>query len=196
MAHPRIRLDTDLFRLPTPDTLLTVLHLFIHLCSLFWTLFCSASEWQAQYLRLSELEKIHSFWMQPPAEEGVPIPPVKATQFHVHSGAWTQKGMGYFGGNEGRLFELLLCFCFDWGIHLDPVTNKLCSTNMLANAKILCWLTCSITSGSTTWRAPYSCFSAPHKSKLTWNEQSIPSSREWKNKGCWGTGGGRVLEAS
>lgn len=39
--------------------------------------------------------------MQPTAEGGVPLPPVKATQFHVHSGAWTKKGMGCFRGGEG-----------------------------------------------------------------------------------------------
>lgn len=78
--------------------------------------------------------------MQPPAEEGVPLPPIKATQFHVHSGAWTPKGTGYFGRSEGKTPLVVALFLLSVEHQIGSCNKQPCSTNVLTYAKTLCWL--------------------------------------------------------
>lgn len=160
-------------------------HLFIHLCFLFWTLFFSPSEWQAQCLRLSEARK-NLFFLNAVSSWGgsAATPSVSALQFHVQSGVWTQKGMGCFGGNKGKTSSVVALFLLSLRHQIGSSNKQLYNANVLTNAKMLCWLT--VKSRRKIWRASYSCFSAPHKSKLTWSKQSIPYPREWKKKGAWG----------
>lgn len=76
--------------------------------------------------------------MLPPAEEGVLLPTANATQFHVHSGAWTRKGMGCFGGSKRKTSLVVALFLLSLGQQIGS-SNK----QLLTNAKTLCWLTCS-----------------------------------------------------
>lgn len=180
MAHPRVGFDIGLFPHPISCTLPTGLHLFIHLIFSFEPSFAHPLNDMHSVSDYQKPGKIHSFWMQPPAEEGVPLSPVKATVSCAFRSLDSERN-GLLGrkGNEGRLLWSLLCSYFHW----VPVKKQLYNTYVLTVTKTLCGLAYSVKSRRTMRRPPHSCFSAPHKSKLIWSEQSIPYPREWKKKG-------------
>lgn len=82
------------------------------------------------------------------------------------------------GDSEGKTSLVVALFLLSLGHQIGFGNKQLYRPNVLTNAKTLCCLARYVKSGRIIWRVPHSRFSAPHKSKLTWSEQSIPYPRE------------------